>query len=78
MSQHPIQNKTIIVRSLPNYQLRARVTHSMGSANRSLELEQLWPEAQHPHWRRVAQFNLSCEELRGFAQCLLDAAEASA
>ncbi len=78
MSQQPIPSDAFIVRSLSNYQLRARLIQPQGGGHCCLEFEQLWPEAQHPHWRRVAQFNLSREELRDFAQYLLVVAGESA
>lgn len=48
-----------------NYELKGQVTeYAPGLFN--LELHQLFPEAQRPHWRRILQLNLSRDELDTF------------
>ena len=58
-----------LIRDLPTFQLKAVLTPST-TGYFSLELLQHWPEAQHPHWRRIVQLNLDTEDLGRFAGCL--------
>lgn len=46
---------------------RLRLTVASDGDRRSLELHQLHPRAQRPHWRRITQLNLSQEELGDLA-----------
>lgn len=62
----------ILIRDLPSFQLKAVLTPS-AAGQHSLELLQHWPEAQHPHWRRVTQLNLDTAGLRTLADFLLTA-----
>lgn len=46
----------------PHFKLHATVAKADGRLF-NLELKQRWPQAQRPHWRRVAQLNPTREEL---------------
>lgn len=55
----------------PGYQLDLSVSPVQDSRLLSVDLQQRWPQAQHPHWRRVCQLNLTKEEAARFAAALL-------
>ena len=63
-----------IICTRKNYQLRCRVT-KFAEDLYSVDFDQLWPEAQHPHWRHVAQFNLTSAELANLGEVLLHEAQ---
>lgn len=48
----------------PDYKLR--LTVKPDGPRFSLELHQLWPKAQRPHWRRITQLNQTPLELAAF------------
>lgn len=52
----------------PNFKLR--LTVKPDGDRRSVELHQLWPKAQRPHWRRITQLNLTPAELAAFKEAL--------
>lgn len=54
----------------PNFQLDATIEASGPLFN--LELHQLFPEAQRPHWRRLVQLNLTRDELTTLGRHLLE------
>lgn len=60
----------MIIVDRPDFKLRLTVTPD--GPRRSLELHQLWPKAQRPHWRRITQLNLSPAELEQFKEGLQD------
>lgn len=55
----------------PNFQLDATIEASGPLFN--LELKQRWPQAQRPHWRRVAQLNPAREELIALRDAIQEA-----
>lgn len=61
-----------IVIDRPHYKLRATVHQSIGSLY-NLELEQLHPNAQRPHWRQIVQLSPTRKELAALRDVISEA-----
>lgn len=55
----------------PHFQLEAKVTPA-DQDRFSFELQQRWPQALQPHWRRVCQLNLTGAEVARLINVLED------
>lgn len=55
----------------PHFKLR------LTTRDESLELHQLHPQAQRPHWRRITQLNLKKTELATLIEALQEAHDAA-
>lgn len=61
----------MLIADRPDFQLDLTVAPVPGSNLLSVDLQQRWPKAQHPHWRRICQLNLTREEAARFSAALL-------
>lgn len=55
----------------PDFQLEAKTTPTTQDRY-SFELWQRWPKAEHPHFRRICQLNLTGAEVARFINALED------